>query len=87
VGSKTFDGVRFAIYSSDHLPRHAHGFLGEVTVVVDLLPGNVVRKSKRRDAVRPSNGKQSDVRKILALAAAHAAELNVLWEITHGSAS
>jgi len=87
VGSKTFDGVRFLAWTDDHLPRHVHGFIAEVSVVVDLLPGNKVRKSKRRDAVRPSNGKQSDVRRILTAAAAHVVELNKLWEKTHGSAS
>ena len=87
MGSKTFDGVRFSIFVADHLPRHAHGYLGEVAVIVDLLPGNKIAQSKRRKAVTPSNAKRSDVRRILTMAAAHAAELNALWEITHGSAS
>jgi hypothetical protein len=53
-------------------------------VVVDLLPDNKVAKSKQRRAVLPSNAKQSDVRRILT---AHAAELNALWEMTHGPTS
>jgi hypothetical protein len=87
VGSKTFDGVRFMVYVADHSPRHVHGFLAEVSVVVDLLPENKVAKSKRWDSVRPPNGKRSDIRKILGAAAAHAAELNELWEAMHGQAS
>ena len=84
VGSKIYDGVRFSIFVADHLPRHAHGYWGEVMVVVDLLPDNKVAKSKQRRAVLPSNAKQSDVRRILT---AHAAELNALWEMTHGPTS
>jgi hypothetical protein len=87
VGSKTFDGVRFAAFAADHLPRHVHGFVAEISVVVDLLPDGKVAKSARRDAVRPPNAKRSDVRRILDAAAAHAAELNELWEAMHGQAS
>jgi hypothetical protein len=50
VGSKTFDGVRFMVYVADHSPRHVHGFLAEVSVIVDLLPENKVAKSKRWDS-------------------------------------
>ena len=82
MGSKTYDGVRFSIFVADHLPRHAHGYLGDITVIVDLLPDNEVAKSKRRRAVTPSNAKQSDVRRILTMAAAHAAELNALGDDT-----
>jgi hypothetical protein len=87
VGSKTFDGVRFAAFAADHLPRHVHGFVAEISVVVDLLPDGKVAKSARRDAVRPANAKRSDVRRILDAAAAHTVELNELWEAMHGQAS
>jgi hypothetical protein len=87
VGSKTFEGVRFLIYVKDHGPRHVHGFYGEVEVIVDLLAEGKVRESSRRDAVTPPNGKRSDIRRILATAAAHSTELNELWEKTHGTAS
>jgi len=87
VGSKTFDGIRFSVYTADHLPRHAYGFSGDTTVVVDLLENNLVRKSSRRDAVRPGNAKENDVRRILNAAAEHVAELNELWERTHGTSS
>ena len=87
MGSKTFDGVRFASFAADHLPRHVHGFLAEISVIVDLLPDGKVAKSARRDAVRPGNAKRSDMRRILDAAAAHAVELNELWEAMHGQAS
>jgi hypothetical protein len=87
VGSKTFDGVRFAAFAADHLPRHVHGFVAEISVVVDLLPDGKIAKSARRDAVRPSNAKRSDVRRILDAAAAHVVELNELWEAMHGQTS
>ena len=87
MGSKTVDGVRFAAFAADHLPRHVHGFVAEISVVVELLAGGRVAKSARRDAVRPPNAKRSDVRRILDAAAAHVAELNELWEAMHGQAS
>jgi hypothetical protein len=55
--------------------------------VVDLLADGKVAKSARRDAVRPANAKRSDVRRTLDAAAAHAVELNELWEAMHGQAS
>ena len=87
MSSKTFDGIRFAAFAADHLPRHVHGLLAEMSVVVDLLPDGKVAKSARRDAVRPPDAKRSDVRRILDAAAAHTAELNELWETMHGQAS
>jgi hypothetical protein len=87
VGSKTFDGVWFISYAHDHPPPHVHGFYAKTEVLVDLLPGGKVRKSNRADAVTPSNAKRSDVRRILDVAARHAAELHELWEKMHGPAS
>jgi hypothetical protein len=87
VGSKTFDGVWFTSYSHDHPPPHVHGEYGSVRVVVDLLPDGRVQESDRWDAVKPRNGKRSDVRRILAVAAEHASTLMELWESTHGQAS
>jgi hypothetical protein len=37
VGSKTFDGVRFAAYTDDHPPPHVHGFYAGVVVVMELI--------------------------------------------------
>lgn len=87
MGSKTFDGVWFVAYSHDHPPPHVHGRYAETIVIVDLLPDGTVRESGRWDAVKPGNAKRSDVRRILAVAAAHAAELKQLWEKTHGTPS
>jgi hypothetical protein len=85
VGSKTFDGVWFLVYSHDHPPAHVHGRYGEVRVILDLLPGRKVQLSDRWDAIRPANAKRGDVRRILDVAAAHAVELMELWERTHGA--
>jgi hypothetical protein len=87
VGSKTFDGVWFVAYSHDHLPPHVHGRYTGVEVIIDLLPEGKIRQSSRWDAVKPRNSKQNDVRRILGVAADHAAELQQLWEKTHGTAS
>lgn len=71
MGSLTFGGIQFVVYSNDHPPRHVHGFLSETETIVDLrLDGNV----------RPGNAKRSDVRKILEAAAGHFTELVALWE-------
>jgi hypothetical protein len=87
VGPKTFDGVWFVAYSHDHPPPHVHGRYAETEVIIDLLPDGTIRRSGRGDSVVPSNAKRSDVRKILEVAAAHAAELKELWEKTHGPTS
>lgn len=87
MGSKTFDGVWFISFSRDHPPPHVHGRYGGVQVIVDLLPDGTVGRSSRWDAVTPSNGKRSDVRRILNMAAEHVGELTELWEKTHGTAS
>ena len=87
MGSKSYDGVFYIVYVRDHGPRHVHGFYGEVEVIVDLLADGKVRQSSRSDAVTPPNGKRSHIRRILTMAAAHVAELNELWEKTHGTTS
>jgi len=87
MGSKTFDGVWFISYSNDHLPPHVHGRLGKTQVILDLFENLTVRKSKRRNAIRPPNAKRGDVRRILEVATAHASELMELWEKAHGTAS
>jgi hypothetical protein len=84
VSSKTFDGVWFTAYANDHLPPHVHGFYAEVEVIVDLLPEEKVGRSQRSGAVDPQNAKRSDVRRILAVASAHATALHRLWEAMNG---
>ncbi len=86
MSSKTFDGVWFIAYANDHLPPHVHGFYAEVEVIVNLLPGQKVGRSDRSDAVDPKNAKRGDVRRILKVAAANAAELHKLWEAMNGPA-
>lgn len=86
MGSLTFGGVRFVVYSNDHLPRHVHGFSGDTEAVVDLRADGNVALADRTDAIRPGNAKRSDVRKILETAAVHFDELAALWEGIHGSA-
>jgi hypothetical protein len=87
VGTKTFDGVWFLSYADDHDPPHVHGKYAEVEVVVELIAGGKTMQSDREDAIQPQNAKRSDVRRILRVAADHAAELHQLWEKTHGRAS
>jgi hypothetical protein len=79
-----FDGVWFAAYPLDHQPRHVHGFYAEVEVLVDLNPDRTVSLADRRDALRPRNGRRSDVKHILAVANKHFEELVTLWEKHHG---
>jgi|SRR5580704_1130931 hypothetical protein len=86
VGSLKFEGVLFVAYSNDHSPRHIHGFAGETEVIVDLRLGGTVAISNRNDAIRPSDAKRSDVKKILNTAALHFVELTGLWEEIHGKA-
>jgi hypothetical protein len=83
MGSLRFEGVLFSIYSLDHLPRHAHGSYAEVVVIVEFWPGGA-RLADRSDAVTPKNAKRNDVFKVVRTAIEHEAELNRLWEKTHG---
>jgi Domain of unknown function (DUF4160) len=85
VASIRLDGVRFAVYSNDHPPRHVHGFLGETEVIVNLLQDGSVGLAERSDVIRPSNAKRSDVRRILQIAAEHFELLAALWERVRGN--
>lgn len=84
MGSIRFNGVRFAVYTMDHEPRHVHGFYADVEVIVDLRPDGKLSFANRSDAIRPSNGSKSDVRHVLTVAAGHFDELVLLWEKHHG---
>jgi len=63
-----------------------HGFVDRTEVIVDLLPSGDVALAKRGDAIRPSNAKRSDVKKVLVSAAENFEALAVLWEGIHGKA-
>jgi Domain of unknown function (DUF4160) len=81
VGSKTFDGVRFAAYTDDHLPPHVHGFYAGVEAIIDLsIPERAVRLSGRKKRVRPKNAKRSDVDHIRETARRNFDALVDLWE-------
>ena len=84
MGSLRFGGIRFVVYSNDHLPRHVHGFAGETEAIVDLRLNGTVALAKRNDAIRPANAKRSNVKNILNAAALHFEELARLWEEIHG---
>ena len=85
MASIQLDGVRFAVYSNDHPPRHVHGFRGETEVVVDLLLYGNVALADRTDAVRAANTKRSAVKRILQIAAESFELLAALWESIHGN--
>jgi hypothetical protein len=81
VGSKTFDGVRFAAYTDDHLPPHVHGFYASAEVIMELIfKDKKVRLARRPDNIKPPNAKKSDVKRIRRAAKDHTAELIKLWK-------
>lgn len=86
MGSLTFGGIQFVVYSNDHPPRHVHGFSGEAEVIVNLRPDGLVALAVRKDAIRPRNAKKSEIKRILNSAATHFEELVALWEEIHGEA-
>jgi hypothetical protein len=82
VGSLSFDGVRFQIYSDDHEPRHAHAWCSSTMVVVEF--SNPEDIHIRRASLQPPNAKRRDIRRILDTAEEHLPELMQMWETTHG---
>ena len=85
MGSKTFEGVRFSVFTNDHHPPHVHGTASNVTVVVDLLGEGKIRLSTRARTIIPPNASRNVVAKIVRVAVANVEELEALWEKTHGS--
>jgi hypothetical protein len=85
VGSIRLDGVRFFAYPQDHEPPHVHGFYAETEAIVELRgnPVNEIELADRTDRVRPGNARQSDVKHIVRVAAAHLPELLELWRQAH----
>ncbi len=86
MGPIRFEGVRFIIYSEDHLPAHVHCNYVGVEIIVELIgsPDPTAALARRRDAVRPFNAKQSDVNYLLRMAEDHAEELLSFWRRIHG---
>jgi hypothetical protein len=82
MGSRTFEGVRFQVYSRDHLPPHVHGFYAATLAVVELADSENV--GLRPNSVKPPNAKKSDVNRIVDAAVEHYPELISLWESIHG---
>ena len=88
MGSLRFEGVRFVVWSRDHPPPHVHGSYAEVEIFVDLLVEHQsVRLSHRKDAKRPANASQADVKHILDTAAEHFGTLITLWRDAHGESN
>jgi Protein of unknown function (DUF2442) len=52
MGSVICGGVRFVVYSNDHPPRHAHGFLGNAEIIVDFRRDGNVALADRKDAAQ-----------------------------------
>lgn len=53
---------------------------------MDLRSDGNVALADRKDAIRPTNAKRSDVKKILNAAAQNFEQVVVLWEGIHGKA-
>ena len=53
---------------------------------MDLRSDGDVALADRKDAIRPTNAKRSDVKKILNAAAQNFEQLVALWEGIHGKA-
>ena len=84
MGSKTYEGVRFSVYSNDHAPPHVHGICSGVSVIIDIFSDGTVRLSKRRKAIVPATAKRNIEAKIRRVALANADALLMLWEEMHG---
>lgn len=53
--------ICFRLYPEDHEPRHAHGVLGGIVVVVNLRADRTVELRE----VKPATAKRTDVKRIL----------------------
>jgi hypothetical protein len=73
--------VRFLAFPQDHEPRHIHGFIGSVEVIVDLRADGSIDLASRADAVRGAT--RSEVRKVLDAAERRYYDLVAIWERMH----
>ncbi len=85
MGTKSFEGVRFAVHSDDHDPPHVHAKTPDAVLILDLLGDGKIRLSSREDAVTPGNAKRNVQAKIRRVAKENVDELEALWEKTHGT--
>ena len=83
MGSILFDGVTFRAHPDDHEPPHLHGRYQDVVVIVELLPGRLVRLARRKDAILPPDAKRNQVKHVLEVAQMHFDELMEKWEAAH----
>jgi hypothetical protein len=84
AGSLSFEGIRFQVYSHDHLPRHVHCFGHGINLTLDFREDGSLHISQRKKHVSPKNAKASAIKKLLDCANEHAEELLKLWKETHG---
>lgn len=84
MGTLSFEGISFMIYSDDHPPAHVHARYGSLRMVLDLPAIGGVLLSSRNDNVEPINAKRNEVRRVLRVARMQEAELRKLWDETHG---
>ena len=82
MGSIRHRGVRLQIYPEDHLPRHAHCFVGDAEIIVDFDNPENIKIADRTDAV--SGSKRTDRRNVLLAASERYHDLVRLWEEMHG---
>jgi hypothetical protein len=81
VGSKTFDGVRFAAWSDDHNPPHVHGYYAGIEVILDLIAERQeIVLANRKKRVIPANARRSDINRIVRTAKDNAEAVFELWK-------
>ena len=83
MSSLRFDGILFSAYPNDHLARHVHAYLGNISAIVEIRADRTVVLAARKDATSPRNAKRSSVKKMLDVAAENFDELWALWEEMH----
>ena len=81
MGSIRHRGVRLQIYPDDHLPMHAHCFLGDAEIIVDFDDPNGIKLADRPDAER--SPKRPDSRRALEAVKERYDELVELWKEMH----
>lgn len=70
------------MYPEDHAPRHVHGFIGSGEVIVNLRSGKKVALANRTDNIR-GRVTRTELKRVLAAAAARFDDLAKLWKEMH----